>query len=320
MSQYVIEQLRSAISQRKAIIVVGAGVSLSASENYREASWQGLLESGLRRCVDVGFPPPGKGWMETMTRLLRIGDLQDWLLIAEQISTRLGAPSDKRFTNWIKDCFGAIELRDTRLINAIYDLKCPIITTNYDDLIEKTTKMSTLTWKTKDNIKKLLETGEGVFHIHGCYKDPETVILSYTDYKVYKNDEYRDVLQKSLTMFNSLVFIGCGQGVNDPNISSLIEWVSKNMRDQPHEHYRLMLKREYESERQNQHKPSVLYSVPYGVACPELIDFVQSLRPVEQPRDAPKFAFGTAAYYNMGASYSMKESSLVYDSRKLASK
>jgi len=47
--------LREAISNRQAIIVVGAGASIAACGSAREASWKGLLESGIDRCLELNL-------------------------------------------------------------------------------------------------------------------------------------------------------------------------------------------------------------------------------------------------------------------------
>ena len=51
MSHDLIDDLRAEIAKGHVLVVVGAGVSIGATRGNPLASWQGLLENGVERCV-----------------------------------------------------------------------------------------------------------------------------------------------------------------------------------------------------------------------------------------------------------------------------
>jgi hypothetical protein len=53
MSYDLAENLRAEIAEGHVLAVVGAGVSVGATGGNPLASWQGLLENGVERCVAV---------------------------------------------------------------------------------------------------------------------------------------------------------------------------------------------------------------------------------------------------------------------------
>lgn len=44
----LVEELRDLIAKKEVVLVVGTGVSVSASQNTPTASWKGLLLSGVK--------------------------------------------------------------------------------------------------------------------------------------------------------------------------------------------------------------------------------------------------------------------------------
>ena len=58
----VLDSLKKVVREKKALFVVGAGVSMSATNAAKFASWSGLLESGVDRCLDLGLV--SEGWAE----------------------------------------------------------------------------------------------------------------------------------------------------------------------------------------------------------------------------------------------------------------
>jgi hypothetical protein len=65
--------LRTQIQRGQVIAVVGAGVSIGATNKNRLASWTGLLEGGDRCCEIVKSLPTG--WRERVLAEIYSGDL-----------------------------------------------------------------------------------------------------------------------------------------------------------------------------------------------------------------------------------------------------
>ena len=57
----LLNDLKSHIARRDVMVIVGAGVSIGATKKDPVASWIGLLESGVDRCLEVA-QPLDDGW------------------------------------------------------------------------------------------------------------------------------------------------------------------------------------------------------------------------------------------------------------------
>lgn len=74
-----------------------------------------------------------------------------------------------------------------------------------------------------DILKFKREELDGVFHVHGSYHNPQEVVLDTTDYyRVANADELQNVL-KTFLEYKTILFIGCGSGLEDPNFSGLLK-------------------------------------------------------------------------------------------------
>jgi hypothetical protein len=79
-----------------------------------------------------------------------------------------------------------------------------------------------------------------ILHIHGVWNEPTSCILGIRDYEKAVGDELRSALQRGLASFNRLLFVGCGDTLNDPNFSALLAWMRKVLRDAGLQHYALL--------------------------------------------------------------------------------
>src|SRR5262249_3061545 len=67
---------------------VGGGVSSGEHRNARVASWGGLLEDGIERCVRLRRVPDD--WAGIARAELRSKDIDKWLSVAEKVTEALG--------------------------------------------------------------------------------------------------------------------------------------------------------------------------------------------------------------------------------------
>ena len=136
-----ISDLARLISERKVVAIVGTGVSLASTGNARAASWKGLLESGIDHAMQ--FADRSKQWCkrqkEALDEAVNEGDLFEMLTVAEQVGTRLYAPDGGEYIRWLRESLSPEKLpvTDESVIRALTDLDIPIITTNYDEIIEE---------------------------------------------------------------------------------------------------------------------------------------------------------------------------------------
>jgi hypothetical protein len=274
VSTFLLQELKREVAEKNAIIVVGAGVSMAATGNHSLSSWKGLLQDGIERCVSVGYPKPVKSWGSLMSKLLKNGDSIDLVSVAEQVAQRLGAPDGGEYINWLAKTVGSLPLKDRTIIDAIGKLNLPILTTNYDDLLERVTGLDAVTWQQHEDAKLiLLSKKRGVLHLHGFYKDPKSVILGIHDYAKLAMDAYAMTLQKSLAIFSSIVFVGFGMGMEDPNFSVLINWVNDKLGDFTHRHYRLIT----EGEANAMQQKGRVFPLSYGKEHEQLFRFLDTL-------------------------------------------
>ena len=79
-----------------------------------------------------------------------------------------------------------------------------------------------------------------MFHIHGSFQDPNEVVLDPIDYyTVATSDDIQDLL-KTYLGHNTILFIGCGSGLEDPNFNALLDWASSREENIPNHHYLLI--------------------------------------------------------------------------------
>jgi hypothetical protein len=226
---------RLAKSRTSLIFVVGSGVSLAATGGAPAASWRGLLVGGVKKLSIQGRIDDFES--ADITRLI---DANEFLEAATRIERGFGNVSGI-FANWLRDTVGALRAKDPTLIQAILDLGAPIITTNYDGLLESLDGRPVVT--PADGVKAIEAAvhgqTKGIVHIHGHWEKPHTIVLGQDSYDKLKQDS---LIQKLLAALAStpMVFIGCGQaGLNDPNVGRLLKDFSTDY-DGQLEHYLLV--------------------------------------------------------------------------------
>lgn len=286
MSDLLIEELRSHINapHRDAVVVIGAGVSHAASKSPR-ALWTGLLEHGLEYCRGLNFTTEQE--VEYLKGLLRVAkNLDISILVAEYICRKLGAPGRGDYANWLHLSVGSLEISDHEVLSALRELKVPLLTTNYDPLIEKEIGKSAvpLTWRaSEEKIKMVLNRKDrkSVLHLHGYWEEPETIVLSRCDYCRLRNDDYAQAIIRFLGWMGTLVFVGCGEGLGDPNFSEFRKFARDAFARTKLRHYRLALESEAESLQSQHHPDEKIFVIPYGKKRTDLPRFLRDL--VQQP-------------------------------------
>jgi hypothetical protein len=80
-----------------------------------------------------------------------------------------------------------------------------------------------------------------VFHVHESYHDPQEIILDTTDYyQVRASDEVQNIL-KAFLDDNTILFLRCGSGLEDPNFDRLLKWAAERQKNIPNRQYLLPL-------------------------------------------------------------------------------
>jgi len=203
-------------------------------------TWTGLIRNGLDYLVDGGY-------VDASTRRIRRAydaledPIPDSLLDAANIMAAL-MNQNGQLPTWLESVFGSLytEVRHHSLLEilrALHKKGATLLTTNYDDLLEKVCDLRRIGRSNQDEILKFKRGDlDGVFHVHGSYHDAHEVVLDTTDYyQIKHSDEVQNVLRTFLE-FKTILFVGCGSGLEDPNFSSLLKWASERQENIPNRH------------------------------------------------------------------------------------
>jgi NAD-dependent SIR2 family protein deacetylase len=187
----VIDRLRNDLKNKRLVLITGAGVTLSATaDSSRQVlsriTWTGLIRNGLDYLMREGYVDQSNRRIRRAYDALHEQDMDDLLDAASILRSQLG--HNDLFPTWLESVFGSLYslVRNTALLDAIKELHkhgVMLLTTNYDDLLERHCDIPRIGRSTRDNIFKFRRRDlDGVFHIHGSYHDPHEVVLDTTDY------------------------------------------------------------------------------------------------------------------------------------------
>lgn len=85
---------------------------------------------------------------------------------------------------------------------------------------------------------------DAVFHPHGYWYNPDNVVLSAQDYYGVKGDHDVQETLRHILATKTVLFVGCGGGLADPNFGRLMEWIGKKHKKRGATHYILLQKDE----------------------------------------------------------------------------
>jgi tetratricopeptide (TPR) repeat protein len=278
MSSTLLDDLKEEYRKRNAIFVVGAGVSIMATGNAACASWTGLLHDGAQRCVDL-FPDLPPGWMERVRGEIDSNDLDDMLSAAEKISSKIGSPKGGEWRRWLRESVGELKPKDPKILEALRDLDAPLATTNYDNLISDVTKLPPVKWTEGSRVERVLRGDEkGILHLHGHWEQCESVILGIRSYEQVLGDAHAQTVLRSLAMFRTIVFVGFGAGLGDPNFGAFLKWTGKTFESSEYRRFRLALRSEVSTLQAQHPREQRLFVISYGIKHADLVPFLRSLR------------------------------------------
>lgn len=275
----VIEEIKADIRDGKIVVMVGTGVSLAATGNHAHASWNGLLESGVEYCRRYN-PTLDAAWEERVRDDIQSPRMEDLLSAAERISTFLGGPTGGNFRKWLKETVGRLRPTDRSVLVALRDLGLPLATTNYDGLLEEETVLLPITWRdTPLAIDWLRGNEPGIFHWHGFWREPESVVLGIRSYQqIIGNQRAQDAI-RALLATKVFLFVGFGAGLRDPNFAQLRKWMAGLFAGVSTCHYRLAVRGELEQVESEHEQEEWIKVVDFGERYEDLAPFLCDLRP-----------------------------------------
>ena len=279
-----------ATNPRDFVFVMGAGVTIGAvsgTEAAEHASWPGLIRHGLRCAVDLGqLEKPDADRLEALLASDRPGL---WIAAAEQLSEALGAPTGGDFRQWLRESVGSFSasIQDRSVVELLRDFErrgVTLATVNYDSVLEEATGLPAVTWKQPTEVERVLRgESRGILHLHGHWEDPESIVFGTRSYDEVVRDSHARSTLEAMRMLRTMVFIGHGAGLEDPNWRSLLEWAANVFRQSEFHHYRVAREAELATLRDSRLQSQRILLVPYSGSHDELGPFLRELHGASTP-------------------------------------
>jgi len=282
----LIQKLKQDIAGGRAVIIAGTGVSIEASNNqkisgYSVASWIGLLKHGIEYCKTRLLVDEAS--VTVFNTQIESGSAEFLVMTAEGISARL-SKSPGVFRAWLQDTVGSLEPTNPEILRALAALPCVLATLNYDGLFEKaTSRREPVTWLRPDKVQNVLlgHYRNAILHLHGYFDEPESVVLGFASYAKVADDAHASTVLRSFLIDRTLLFVGCGGTVRDPNFFRLVEWAKDALKDVRPRHILLCLEDELDTVRADLVSAPWLEPLAYGKDYPDLAPFLRSLAPLK---------------------------------------
>lgn len=215
------------------VIVVGTGIAINATKR-KDADWKGLLKNGVEFLVKNELLPP-KAAADRLDKIeaafnpFRLGDA---LAAAEDVEHNLKYPNEKVFESWLKSYFADFKASDDlkakatlEALRELHEAGALVLTTNYDNLLSDITDAPPVTWEDRHDFNLIMQGRKtGILHIHGHWKKSSSIVLGSTSYNRVKADTDIQQLLQTLWLTRSWIYVGCGDGLDDPNLGRLLEW------------------------------------------------------------------------------------------------
>lgn len=260
------ERLTQALSSQQLVIVAGTGVTMGLARGIPTSNWVGLIEDGIGH---VGKRNSDKEALLSL-RLEQATTAEDLIGIAQDLQRHLGGD----FARWIARSVGDLPLKDPAVALGLGKLNAPILTTNYDDLIERALGRSSATWRLPSEMRRVIRMeSSAIGHLHGVWSDIESVVFSRSDYQTITENADAQEVQTSAFNLKTFLFVGVGDGLSDPNFSPMVSAFAQRFPTSPNTHFRLCLNSEVDP---TSELGSVV-DVGYGDTHGELAAFLERL-------------------------------------------
>ncbi|MCW0400488.1 hypothetical protein NB688_003201 [Xanthomonas sacchari] len=266
---------------KSTILVVGTGMSIALTNGqYSQLSWIGLIKSGFQYAVEIGKISPDRvnAWLALLEGPTTTKEI---LHMAGFLSDSLSADDGFDYSKWLEREFGEVNIYNQELastIRAISEAGVKICTLNYDSLLEDVTQLSPVYMADSDDVIEWFK-GErkGILHLHGHWKRANTCILGNQDYQNTIKSTTRTFFQQQLTVFESLLFVGCGGTFEDPNFVKTLGWLREELRSTKHSTFALVRNSEVPTRRADVAWKNIVEPLGFGEDHSSLGPFLDRL-------------------------------------------
>jgi tetratricopeptide (TPR) repeat protein len=274
------DDLQERIDAGQVVAILGAGVSVGATNGEPVAGWQGLLHDGVDCCLALPTSGLTAAGAQLLHEQIDSGDLDMMLAAAEVVARKLGAPGGGEWRRWLRESVGGLRAGRRGVIEALRDLGVTIATTNYDGLIEEVTGLPAVTWRDGAVVERVLRGEEKrILHLHGYWEVPESVVLGVRDYAEVLGNAHAQTMQRAMRSLNTLLFVGCGEGLADPNFGALLRWSEGVFAGSEYRHFRLARDGEVRNLQARHPAEQRIFVLGYGPDYGDLATFLRGLRP-----------------------------------------
>ncbi|KFZ24695.1 hypothetical protein V502_00833 [Pseudogymnoascus sp. VKM F-4520 (FW-2644)] len=247
--EQILARLRNDLKNNRLAIITGAGVTLNVTADtsrnpLSRITWTDLMRNGLDHLVSEGYVDTSNRRTKRAYDALEDPEVDGLLDAANIVTSQM--KQHGQFRTWLESVFGSLsqEIRHPALINVLKELHergATLLTTNYDDVLEKHCGLQRIGRSNQDDVSRF-QRGDlkGVFHLHGSYLDAHEVVLDTTDYYEVKHSGVVQHMLKTFLQDKTILFVGCGSGLEDPNFDALLRWASKRHKNLPRQHYLLI--------------------------------------------------------------------------------
>lgn len=272
-----VNDLRDALARRQLAVIVGSGVTAAATQGAPTATWRGLVIDGIDRCESLGRRD--HAWAARAREDVNSQYDFDLIVAAEKATDGLGGRTGPDYRRWLTDSIGTLQATDASVLHAVAALGkagALLVTTNYDGLLSEELEWEPVTWRDSARLQSILRGREdGVVHLHGYWRDPESVVFGASSYADILSTPGVAAFLKTTVYARTLLFVGFGAGLHDPNFSALRKWMRTDLGDSEIRHYRLVRDSEIGS---IVHAPEEgIVPVSYGPDRSDLAPFLTAL-------------------------------------------
>lgn len=222
-------------------------------------------------------------WLALVEASLKYGleraDTDSLVRAASMVAGALRELGAQAFADWMRDDVGNVQVVHRELAEALAGLHSAILTTNYDTLLETTLGRGSATWLEPMRLQELvLGKSDLIGHLHGAWDRPESVVFSEADYSRLLQSPAAQSIQQAVSVVKTLVYVGFGAGLDDPNFGKLLAWHRETFAVSGAEHFRLCRTGEL-PELQRMHVADAITPIAYGPSFSDLPTYLRSLAP-----------------------------------------
>lgn len=283
MSEQLLNDLREAIasSQRRPLIICGAGVSVAATDGAAP-SWSALIASGIARVESLD--PDEEAWATYSRSRLSKNKPSEWIKVADELTERLGGSRNAEFSEWIEHEVGHLDVKSSEILDALKGLGCPIATTNYDNILSSSLGIPAITWEEPEQVHRFLsDKFRAILHLHGHWHKPSTIILGSASYDALEKNEKRKVLLQFASLDRPALYIGCsGDGLSDPDFTHVADFIKEWQQTAPRSYWIVKKSQRYEGKSLSSSDNPRLFPISFGEAYGDLPQFLNSISPNKQ--------------------------------------